>query len=381
VTALVQQAWQQLLQPGRRFHAFDWPLLGAALVAVALGTAMIYSATLRSPVASAWDDLGVKQIAFAAVGLLVMALFAITEYRILLHFWVWIYAVTVLALGIVLVAGHTALGSQRWFAAGILNIQPGELAKVAMVICLAAYLERFDVRQLRHVLGSLAFVAVPIALALKQPSLSTAIILAAIWLAMIVVAGLRPLHLSLLALLCTPVVMFLLSRGWLQEYMLNRVAYWLDPTASPLGKGFQHIQTLIAVGNGRLTGTGFASGQQAQGGWLPLIHTDNIFALVAEELGFVGGVTVLAVLAFIIWRLARAGWLAQDRGGALIAVGIWAYFLAQVLINVGVVEQLLPVTGVSLPFISYGGSSLVALLAGIGLVQSVLVRRRSLEFR
>jgi cell division protein FtsW (lipid II flippase) len=154
----------------------------------------------------------------------------------------------------------------------------------------------------------------------------------------------------------------------------------LDPSAEPLSGGFQHIQTLIAVGNGGLTGTGFAGGPQTQGGWLPLLYTDNIFALVAEELGFVGGTALLALLAVIVWRVLRAAGQAQDKAGMLIAVGVAGYLLVQVVVNVGVVLQLLPVTGVSLPFISYGGSSLVALLAAIGLVQSVLLKRKSLGF-
>jgi rod shape determining protein RodA len=352
----------------------------AAVAAIAFGTAMIYSATLRSPVSSAWDDLVVKQLTFAVLGLCVMALIAVTEYRILLQFWVWIYAAIIGTLVAVLFAGRTALGSQRWFAAGVVDVQPGELAKVGLVICLAAYLDRYDIRQTRHVIGSIVLTAVPVLLVLQQPNLSTALILVAIWFAMIVIAGLRLIHLGLLALVVTPVLMFMLSRSLVQEYWLRRIAAWLDPTADAPGAGFQHIQTLLAVGNGRLTGTGFASGQQSQGGWLPLLPTDNIFALVAEELGFVGGILLLALLALLVWRLARAGSMAHDRAGSLIAVGIWAYFLTQVLINIGVVEQLMPVTGVSLPFVSYGGSSLVSLMAGIGLVESVLVRRKSLEF-
>ncbi len=135
------------------------------------------------------------------------------------------------------------------------------------------------------------------------------------------------------------------------------------------------------MGNGGLTGIGFARGMQAQGGWLPLMYTDNIYALVAEELGFMGAIGVLALLGFIVWRVLRAAELAQDRAGTLICVGAAAYILVQAFVNVAVVLQLLPVTGLSLPFISYGGSSLVALCLAIGLVQSVLVRRRPLEFR
>jgi len=381
VTGFRQIAWRTIVLPGGFVRDYDWPLLAAVLAAIACGTAMIYSATLRSPVSNAWDDLVVKQLVFTLVGLAALALLSVTEYRVLLAFWVWIYAGTLAALAGVLLAGRTAHGSQRWFAAGVVDIQPSEFAKVAVILCLAAYFERFDIRQMRHVLGSLALVALPILLVARQPNLSTAIILGTIWLGMVVAAGLRPLHFSLLALLGTPLVTFALRAGLLWEHQLERITIWLDPAVDPLGSGFQHIQTLIAVGNGRLAGTGFASGPQTQGGWLPLLFTDNIFALIAEELGFVRSVAILALLAFIVWRIMRAAGRSQDRTGALIVIGVFTYVMVQVFINVGVVLQLLPVTGVSLPFISYGGSSLVALLAAIGLVQSVHARRKNLEFR
>lgn len=379
--ALRQFAWRALAIPGRQVRVFDWSLLAAVLTAIAFGTAMIYSATLQSPVPNAWDDLVVKQLVFALIGLAVLALLTVTEYRVLVAFWAWAYAAMLLALVGVLMAGRTAHGSQRWFTTGIVDVQPSELAKVAIIICLAAYFERFGVRQLRHVFGSLALVAVPMALVLLQPNLSTAIILGAIWLGMAIAAGLRPLHFSLLALLGTPLATFVLRSGLLEAYHLQRISIWLNPTADPLRSGFQHIQTLIAVGNGGLTGTGFAGGPQTQGGWLPLLYTDNIFALVAEELGFIRSAALLVLLAFIVWRVLRAVGLAQDTAGALMAIGVATYLLVQAFVNIGVVLQLLPVTGVSLPFISYGGSSLVALLAAVGLVESVLVRRKSLEFR
>jgi cell division protein FtsW (lipid II flippase) len=184
----------------------------------------------------------------------------------------------------------------------------------------------------------------------------------------------------LLAVLGAPLVYGVLHFGLIQEYMLDRVAVWLDPMTDPLDLGFQNIQTLIAVANGGLVGSGFASGPLAKGGWLVVLHTDNIFALIAEELGFLGATFSLALLVFIVGRCFRAAGLAQDPAGRLIAGGVGLYVLVQTAINAGVVLQLLPVTGVSLPFISYGGSSLVALLVALGLVQSVLVRRKPLEF-
>jgi rod shape determining protein RodA len=248
-------------------------------------------------------------------------------------------------------------------------------------VCLAAYFERHDARDWKSVLGSLALVGVPIVLVVQQPDLSTAIMLGAVWLGILFAAGIKPLHLSAMALAATPFALFVLASGIIRPYQLMRITALVDPTVAPLDEGYQNIQTLLAVGNGGLTGTGFAGGLQSQGGWLPLVYTDNIYALVAEELGYIGGVALLALLALIIWRVLRASGLAQDRAGALIAVGVASYLLAQTFVNVGVVLQIIPVTGLSLPFVSYGGSSLVALMAAIGLVQSVVARRKPLEFR
>jgi rod shape determining protein RodA len=322
----------------------------------------------------------VKQLVFLGAGLVVMTLVSLTDYRVLLALWRWLYGVTVGLLVLVYFVGHVSLGSQRWIQAGLFNIQPSEFSKIVVVICLAAYFDGHDVRRFRHVLGSLVLVGVPLILVLVEPNLSTAILLGAIWLGIAVAAGLRLVHLGLLALAGAPALYTVLRLGLLHDYWLERVTAWLNPMADPRRSGFQNIQTLIAVGNGGLKGIGFAKGMQTQGGWLPLMHTDNIYALVAEELGFIGAALVLVLLGFIIWRVLRVAAQAQDRPGALIAIGIATYLLVQTFINVAVVLQLLPVTGVSLPFISYGGSSLVALFAAVGLVQSLVVRRKPLEF-
>jgi rod shape determining protein RodA len=269
----------------------------------------------------------------------------------------------------------------RWYSLGAVLVQPSELSKLSLVLCLAAYFQRHDVRQMRHVLVSLAMAVTLAFLVYLQPNLSTAVLIGVIWLGMVVVAGMRPLHLSLLFLAAVPLITFTLNSGLIKPYQLDRIRALLNPAFDPLHAGYQNIQTLLAVGNGGLTGTGFASGLQSQGGWLPLLYTDNIYALVSEELGFIGGTAVLLLLAFIVWRVLRAARLAQDRAGALIALGVAVYLLAQTFINVGVVLQILPVTGLSLPLLSYGGSSLLTVMAAIGLVQSVLVRRKPLTFR
>lgn len=368
--------------PWQRLAAVDWVLLVAVLAALTAGTAMIYSATLRGEAVDRWwDDLVFKQLVFAGISLVVLVLVALTEYRVLLALHVWIYVALLVPLLLLPTVGETMLGARRWFSAGGLALQPSELTKIGTILFLAAYFERHDIRRLRTVLGSLVFVGLAMFLVLIQPNLSTAILLGFIWLGMAFAAGIRPVHLSVLTLGAAPLVWLALSSRLIKAYQLDRIRYWLNPEADPGYRGYQAIQTVIAVGNGGLFGTGFASGMQAQGGWLVVPFTDNIFAIVAEELGLVGSLSFLALLVFILHRIFRSASSAQDYAGGLIIVGVGTYLAAQIFVNVGVVLQIFPVTGISLPFISYGGSSLIAAMAAIGLVQSVLLRRRPLEFR
>lgn len=368
--------------PWRRLAAVDWVLLAAVLTALAAGTAMIYSATLRGErVERLWDDLVVKQLVFAAISLVVLAVVALTEYRVLLALNAWLFGAMLVPLILLPTVGKTMLGARRWFTAGGIALQPSELTKIVMIIFLAAYFDRHDIRRARTVISSLAFVGLAMFLVLIQPNLSTAILLGFIWLGMAFAAGIRPLHLSILVFGGAPLAWLALSSQLIKAYQLDRIRFWLNPEADPGFRGYQAIQTVIAVGNGGLWGTGYASGMQAQGGWLVVPFTDNIFAIVAEELGFVGALAFLALLVFILLRIFRAARSAQDYPGGLIIVGVGTYLAMQVFVNVGVVLQIFPVTGISLPFISYGGSSLIAAMAAIGLVQSVLLRRRPLEFR
>ncbi len=368
--------------PWQRLAAVDWVLLVAVLAALTAGTAMIYSATLRGEAVDRWwDDLVFKQLVFAGISLVVLVLVALTEYRVLLALHVWIYVALLVPLLLLPTVGETMLGARRWFSAGGLALQPSELTKIGTILFLAAYFERHDIRRLRTVLGSLVYIGLAMFLVLIQPNLSTAILLGFIWLGMAFAAGIRPVHLSVLTLGAAPLVWLALSSRLIKAYQLDRIRYWLNPEADPGYRGYQAIQTVIAVGNGGLFGTGFASGMQAQGGWLVVPFTDNIFAIVAEELGLVGSLSFLALLVFILHRIFRSASSAQDYAGGLIIVGVGTYLAAQIFVNVGVVLQIFPVTGISLPFISYGGSSLIAAMAAIGLVQSVLLRRRPLEFR
>lgn len=358
----------------RKLRSFDWAMTFAVFAAVGFGVAMIYSATLRGGMTTVWwEDYVYKQLVFAAIGLALYVLVSASDYRTLAAFAWPLYGAFVGALSLVLLFGVTVLGARRSFQIGILTIQPSELMKVVMIVALAAYYSRFDVRRPLVLVGAIAIIAVPVGLILMQPNLSTAVVLALIWLGVTFAAGARMLHLGLLLLPAGPLVALSFKLGLLYEHWLARFADMIVP-------GYQSRQALIAVGNGGLLGIGFAQGSQSQGGFVPVLHSDAIYALIAEELGMVGGAVVVALLGFIVLRILRTASTALDRTGALICTGVATYLFGQALIHIGVVLQVVPPTGLSLPFMSYGGSSLLTAMVALGLVQSVRMCRRPLEF-
>lgn len=366
---------------GRSFwRDFDWVLLALTLTAIAIGVAMIYSA-------DGWGDsacpgalpCAARQAVYAAGGLVLLLLVAAMDYRFLRVIGWLSYLAAIGLLAVVLAAGSVAGGSQRWLQLPWLPVQPSELAKLLVVIALAKYMAEHDVRRAPHLLVSLGLAVVPGVLIYLQPDLGTALSLLLIWLAMAFVAGMRFLHAGLLAL--TGVMALPIALSTLQGYMLQRIALFLSPVRDPLGAGFNITQALIAIGSGGLLGRGYGSGTQSQLRFLRVRHTDFIFSVLAEELGFVGAAVLFLILALLILRVVRAANLARDGFGRLIAVGVATIILLQSFVNIAVNMDLIPATGMPLPFVSYGGSSLVTLLIGLGLVQSIVLRRpRAFEF-
>jgi rod shape determining protein RodA len=264
---------------------------------------------------------------------------------------------------------------------GIFRIQPSELAKVLLIIVLAKFLadRQEDLKRLSYFLLSLLYVAVPIIFIYIQPDLGTAIVLAVSWLVMVLMAGVRLRHVGLMALvgvIGSPVL-------WLslQGYMRERIFVFFNPERDPLGAGYNVNQARIAVGSGGWLGQGFAQGSQSQLHFLRVRHTDYIFSVLGEELGFVGVVLVLILFLVVIWRILRVAEMARDTFGQLIAYGIATVVAFQVIANIGMNVGLLPSSGVPLPFVSYGGSALMALLIGEGVVQNIIIRHKRLEFQ
>ena len=365
----------------RAWRHFDFLLLLCVLALLGTGLAAIYSATWGGEPGLPKDDSIYRQSAFAAVGLILLALAVVVDYRVLGTVAWPIYVGCLGLLAIVLIVGHTSYGAQRWIDLGVFPLQPSELAKLALVIMLARYLARHEeeIGRLRTVAGSLAILALPAVLVLLQPSLGTAVVLVAIWLGMMLTAGIRLAHLGLLALLgagASPVAWM-----FLPDYQRGRVLQFFSAGgADPLGEDYNIRQAVISVGSGGFWGRGYLSGTQSQLHFLRVRHTDYVFSVLAEEMGFIGACVLLLLFLLLLWRCLRVASLSRDSFGRFMAVGIVTYITFQALINVAMNVRLLPVVGMPLPFISYGGSSLIVAMACIGILESIVIRHKRLEF-
>lgn len=362
---------------------FDYLLLLAALVLLGYGLAMIYSASLSaaSPDQSFWDLPVARQGLFAVAGMVFFGGAVIADYRIFRSAAVPLYVITLLVLIGVVGLGAISHGARRWLDLGVGLFQPSELAKLALIIVLARFFSQYQksIKRLPVLLLSLAILSLPLALIYLQPSLGTVIVFGAVWVGMAVMAGARLLHLGvmgLLVVLSAPLTYLFV----MQEYMRERIRIFLNPTLDPLGAGYNVLQAEISIGSGGLLGKGFAQGTQSQLHYLRIQFTDFIFSVIGEELGFVGALLLFALFIFLLWRGLRAAMISRDVFGRLLATGIVSMLLFQVFLNIGVNLRILPVTGVPLPLISYGGSSLVTVLLSLGILESIVIRHKKLEF-
>lgn len=360
---------------------YNYPLLLCVLVLTGFGLAMVYSATLRDPLTQGYFS---RHIINLLVGCIAMALLTALDYHAFEAWIVPFYIGTVALLGIVLVIGQISSGAQSWIDLGVRTIQPSEPAKLLIIMTLASYWARNE-RQphaWRVIIASLFLVGVPTLLVFMQPDFGTAMVFIAIWLAMAWVAGVRWWQFGILTVAALPVLFY----GWthvLQPYQQRRLLVFIDPLKydPELKEGAWNImQSLTAIGSGGLTGRGWTYGLLSQGNYLPVQYSDFIFAITGEELGFLGAALLLLFLGLMIWQALAITSVARDTFGRLITVGIAAMFLCHVLVNVGMNMSIMPITGIPLPFISYGGSFTMTSLAAIGLVQSIALRRRRITF-
>ncbi len=353
---------------------FEWLAPVLAIAVSALGVMTVYSAT-HAPGAEGPSPLTIRQIAWFGGGFAAMLAMLAFDYRRLdRSAWI-VYAIVLLGVMIVPILGRVGGGSRRWIRLGPISIQPSEFMKLALVLVLARYFARTRGTNLglREAVVPLVLTAVPAAAILAQPDLGSAMVLVVVAVTMLILGGVR---LRWLAAMAAPVaVMAPLLWKHLKGYQQRRILTFLNPDMDPLGAGYHVIQSKIAVGSGMLWGKGFLRGTQNHLNFLPEQHTDFIFSVFAEEWGFIGAAVLMALyLALVVRGMAIAA-KSRDRFGVLVALGLTAIVFWQVVINVGMTTGMLPVVGIPLPFFSYGGSSMLCLLVGVGILMNVSMRR------
>jgi rod shape determining protein RodA len=378
---------------GISWRYFDFLLLGAVALLTIFGITMIRSA-IAGNIELIEGNTVQKQIIFAVAGFFIMILVAMVDYRLLAALSRPLYFGMAILLAALNVIGGPLFGSARWFQLGPILIQPSELAKVVMIIFLGDFFTQNQDRMhdIRTVLRSFLWTIGLTIWIILQPDLSTSIVIFVIWGAMLWVAGLEIKHLviaggaGLVVLgIALPFLIFNYNptdeNGLIKPYQIERILNFIAPAEDArFGSIYNVQQALISIGSGGWFGQGYESGSQVQLRFLKVRHSDFIFSALSQEFGFIGAIFVIGLLFFIIWRCLRAARLAGDTFGALICYGVATLFTFQAIVNIGMNLNLLPVTGLVLPFVSYGGSSLLSMLLGIGLVESVILRHKALEF-
>jgi rod shape determining protein RodA len=368
----------------RDLRRFDFLMLLATIALVCYGMALIYSGSLALYGSSqaALTHAVLKQAGFAVAGLVLLAIMTQVDYRTWSNFAPAIYIVSIVALLLVLIAGQRTFGSLRWFSLAGVQLQPSELAKLVTIMLLARYLSesRQRIRSATGFMTTFAIALLPALLVFVEPDLGTAIVFIAVWLGMVYVAGARGKHLLTFLGACIAAVPFILIVG-LSGYQKDRFQSFLDPGKDPLGAGYNILQAQISIGTGGLFGKGLTHGPQTQLAYLRTQTTDYIFSVLGEELGFVGAMLLFVLFIVLLFRGLRTASGSNDDFGRYIATGIVIMIVVQLFINIGVNVRLFPVTGIPLPFISQGGSSLLTMFSAVGILQSIAVRRKATPFR
>ncbi|MGH9128387.1 MAG: rod shape-determining protein RodA [Acidimicrobiales bacterium] len=362
-----QSAWRQLL-----LHV-DLVLLAATLTVSAVGVLMVYTAT-RSTYAQYYLD---RQGIWTLIGVGAMVLVASVDYHRFEDVGYVLYGAVLLGLVGVFVVGHNALGSTRWFQIGPLQLQPSAFAAIALILAVATYCSRRQEEGLNagRVAALLVMLAVPTVLVIKQPDLGSAIVMVIAFGAILVVAGVKLRYLAAVAVLGGLAVFLVLDLGILHHYQSGRLSSFLHQSAGTNKAAYQINQSKITIGSGGFFGKGIGHGSQTNLGYVPEQYTDFIFTAVGEQLGFVGTASLLALFAVILWRILRTAQLAKDHFGRLVCAGVLGLIGFSVFQNAGMTMGIMPITGIPLPFVSYGGSSTIAFFAAIGLTLNVGMRR------
>lgn len=366
----------------RTIRHFDPLLVIPALALVAYGLVLIYSASHAVyPEGVEPGHPAVKQFTFAIIGVGVMCAVAWMDYRTFGHMAGGLYLLAVGLLAAVLVVGDPVYGSRRWFTFMGQQVQASEIAKLLVIIVMARYLadRQNRMHEIRVFLGSLAIALPPAMLVMIEPDMGTAMVFGAVWIGMVITGGAPIRYVAVLVGLVVSFIPFA-TLAVMGDYQRERLANWIDPNSDPLGGGFAILQSEIGIGSGGLFGKGLTEGSQTQLNFLQTSSTDYIFSVLGEELGLAGAILLFGLFILLLFRGIRAATITQDPFGRLAATGIVVMILFQVFINVAVNIRLVPVTGIPLPFVSQGGSSLLMLFAALGLLEGIVLRHKRLEF-
>lgn len=352
--------------------ALDPLLLLTAIALTIFGIVAVYVAGTDSP-----QTYAINQTLGAVVGLAGAIPLALIDYRIWQRYLYYIYGAVIFMLVAVWLFGTVLGGAQRWIILGPIQIQPSEFAKLLVVVALAGYLVQKPIYETKNFLKALGLLAIPAGLVFLQPDLGTALVFGALFVAMAYIGGARVRQIAILGIAGAALFALGVRLGILAEYQVARLTAFLDPTGSS-DLGYQVAQSKMAIGSGGFTGKGLSTTTTLSNrGFLPEDHTDFIFSNLAERIGFAGSVLLIFLFFVFIWRILRVATISRDRFGVLLAIGIATIFLFHVFVNIGMTMGIMPVTGLPLPFISYGRSSLVVSILSLGLLQSIAIRSRS----
>ncbi|WP_134439285.1 FtsW/RodA/SpoVE family cell cycle protein [Methylacidiphilum caldifontis] len=368
-----------------QFFKFDWFLFLIVLALSLFGIAVVYSATYSSSSAE-FRNAPFSQFLWLLIGLVIFFIVSFLDYHFIVK-WSWIFfLLTIPPLILVLLIGQTVNGAKSWLRFGGFGIEPAELSKLAFILFGSFWIDRFKNRQL-IAFSTLSIAAIiPVILILKQPALGSAGVFIPILFALLFIGGLKKRYLLIPILFILAALLYayigVAHLGWdipgLKPYQMNRIRTFFDPNLDPLGSGWTINQSLIAIGSGSFSGKGFLKGTQNMLGFLPknIAYNDFIFSVIGEEWGFIGGSCVILGEGIVLLLCLRAAFFARDLMGSLVAGGVAAMLFTHIFVNIGMTIKVVPITGIPLPFISYGGTFLIICLIGLGLVESIWIRRQ-----
>lgn len=357
---------------------FDWIIFTAAILLLGFSVSTIYSTTFDI---TNGNSEAFQQALFAVIGIILLFVFANIDYRIYKRFSGTLYIATLILLASVEFFGTTQFGATRWINLGFFQFQPSEIAKVLMIIILAKFFSENsnEMNNFRTVLKSIVYVGIPTILVAMQPDLGTALVFVIIWGSMLIVSNIKKIYLlvmSIVGLVSMPII----YKFFLQDYQRNRILTFLNPAADPMNTGWNVNQAIIAIGSGKFWGRGLGHGPQSQLKYVPFRHTDFVFAAIAEEMGFVGAMAVILLFCVILYRSIWIARVSRDYFGMYIATGIFALLFFHVFVNIGMNLGIMPVTGIPLPLVSSGGTSIVIVMTSLGILESIIIRYRKIDF-